>query len=416
MRRVFVAGVGMTGFGRHLRTSLKTLAQTAVRGAVDDAGLALDDLDVAFFGNCSQGYMTGQHFIRGQVALHPMGLEGIPITNVENACATASTALHLAVCQVKSGLAEVALAVGAEKMYDDDKAKMFGVFDSAWDVDTPDENAQRLVALGAGVVVPPGTTTDKPYSVFMDVYAANARNFMKRYGTTQRQLAAIASKNHKHSEHNERAQYRRPMTIDEVLAATPITYPLTVPMCSPVSDGAAAAIVCSEEAIKRLGIARSRAVEVLASVQRSATNRGAEERERHITRLAAEQAYEQAGLGPSDMDVAEVHDGTAMGELMQCENLALCAFGEGGPLAESGATAIGGRIPINPSGGLESKGHPIGATGLGQVFELVSQLRGECGRRQVEGARIAIQENGGGLWGYEEAAAHVCIFAKGGAR
>jgi acetyl-CoA acyltransferase len=412
MKDIYVVGVGMTPFGRHLDKSVKQLTSWAVEDALHDSGCRREQIQAAFFGNTAQGYMEGQLFIRGQIALLPQGFSGIPIINVENACATASTAFHLAVNQLRAGAADIALAVGVEKMYSTDKAKMFALFDSGWDLDTVEANAQQLKALGEGVEPPPGTTSDKPYSVFMDVYASFGRQLIRRYGITQRQIAAVSAKNHTHSVHNERAQYRKPMTIEEVLSSPPITFPMTLPMCAPISDGAAAAILCTDEAMARYALDRSRAIRVRASVMRSATQRGGEDLANHITRLTAKAAYEQAGLGPHDISVAEVHDATAVGELIQTENLGLCDAGGCGLLAESGATTIGGRIPINPSGGLESKGHPIGATGLGQIFELVSQLRGECGPRQVDGARFAIQENGGGLWGVEEAAAHVGIFER----
>lgn len=409
MEAIYVVGVGMTQFGRHLDKSVKQLTAVAVVEALTDATLSPSSVDVAFFGNSTQGFMQGQLFVRGQMALLPNGFEGIPIHNVENACATASTAFHLAIAHLRAGMAHVALAVGVEKMVSADKSKMMSVFDSGWDIETVVENRSTLLSLGAAVQSPEGTTSDHPYSVFMDVYAAFGKQLMRKYGVSQRQIAAVAAKNHRHSVHNERSQYRNPMTIEEVLAAAPITYPLTLPMCAPISDGAAAAILCTESAIAALGISSRRAVRVRASVMRSATRRQGEALQHHITRRAALAAYEEAQTGPKDIDVAEVHDATAIGELIQMENLQLCAEGQSGNLAESGVTTLGGKLPINPSGGLESKGHPIGATGLGQIYELVSQLRGEAGRRQVEGAKIAIQENGGGLWGVEEAAAHVAI-------
>jgi acetyl-CoA acetyltransferase len=246
----------------------------------------------------------------------------------------------------------------------------------------------------------------------MDVYAAICRNHMKRYGTTQRQIAAVAAKNHGHSVHNPLAQYRDACTIDQVLASPPITYPLTIMMCSPVSDGAAAVVVCNEDGLKRLKGAHGRAIKVLASVVRVGVERTPDEPEKIISHLAARQAYELAGIAPSDVDVAEVHDASAMGEILNAESLMLVPFGQGGPAAERGEFTIGGRIPINPSGGLESKGHPIAATGLGQIHELVTHLRGEAGLRQVEGARIAAHENGGGLYGIEEAVVAVNLFAK----
>ncbi len=412
MEQIYVVGVGMTPFGKLADVSIKAMTKQAVDAALSDAGISADALQAAYFGNASQGHMEGQQMIRGQVALRSMGIGGIPVVNVENACASGSSALNLAVNFVRAGEGDVALAVGAEKMFSRDRDLMFSVFDSAWDVSQADAIRDRLLQLGEGVEVPPGTVSSKPYSVFMDVYAAFARHHMKRFGTTQRQLAAVAAKNHRHSQHNPLSQYRDPYTIDEVLAAPPITYPLTLPMCSPISDGAAAVVVCSESGLRRLGVDRARAIRVLACVLQTGSDRDPADLEHHCTALAARRAYEKAGLGPADVSVAEVHDATAMGEIIQVENLGFCAFGEGGELAERGDTAIGGRIPVNPSGGLESKGHPVGATGLGQVYELVAQLRGEAGVRQVEGARIALAENGGGLQGIEEAVACVTILGR----
>jgi acetyl-CoA acyltransferase len=194
------------------------------------------------------------------------------------------------------------------------------------------------------------------------------------------------------------------------LSARIISWPLTLPMCAPISDGAAAAVLCRREALHRFD--RRRAIRIHASVLASGSDRGAEDLQNHICRRAALLAYEKAGLGPSDMSLAEVHDATAMGEIIQCENLGLCQPGDGGAMAERGETALGGRLPLNPSGGLESKGHPIGATGLAQIFELVTQLRHEGGKRQVENARFAVAENGGGFHGYEEAAACVTILGR----
>ena len=409
---IYIVGVGMTPFGRHPERSVGQLAHAATAEAIGDAGIALADVQLAVFANATQGHMEGQQMIRGEIVLRGMGVGQIPVYNVENACASGSSALKLAINALHAGDAEIALALGAEKMFSADRERTMTVFDGAWDVATPARNAERLVELGAGVEAPPGTTSERPYSVFMDVYAAFARYHMKRFGTTQRQLAAVAAKNHAHSVANPLAQYRKPFTIDEVLAAPPITYPLTLPMCSPISDGAAAVVVATRSGMKRLGLDDRRAVRVLACVVQSGSDRPADAVERHCTALAARRAYEVAGLGPADVDVAEVHDATAMGEIIQVENLGFCAWGDGGGLAERGDTCIGGRIPVNPSGGLESKGHPIGATGLGQVFELVAQLRGEAGPRQVAGARTAVAENGGGLHGIEEAVACVTVLQR----
>ncbi len=407
MKDLYVVGVGMTHFGRHLDKDLKTLSREAVEAALTDAGLRPQDLQAAFFGNTSQGHMEGQHMIRGQITLRAMGIGRIPVVNVENACASGSSAFVLACNHVRSGAGEVALALGAEKMVSTDKAKMFSVFDSAWDLSRASEIRDSLMHMGRDVAVPDGSTSPKPYSVFMDVYAAFARSHMRQFGTTQRQLAAVSAKNH-----NQLSQYRVAYSIEEVLAAPPITYPLTLPMCSPVSDGAAAAIVCTRAALKRMGIDERRAVKVLASLIQSGSDRTEDQYASHCTALAARRAYELAGIGPGDISVAEVHDATAMGEIVQSENLGFCDFGEGGVIAERGETRIGGRIPINPSGGLESKGHPVGATGLGQIHELVMQLRGEAGPRQVESAQLALAENGGGLEGIEEAVACITILGR----
>lgn len=409
---IYIVGVGMTHFGRHMDKSVKQLTAWAVEDALKDAGCDRKDIGVAAFGNTGQGHFDGQHMIRGQVALLPMGIEGIPIFNVEAACASASSAFNLVISQLRSGVADVGLAVGSEKMYYSDKQKMFGIFDSAWDLETRETNAAAIIELGKDIVPPPGTTSDKPYSSFMDVYAGFGRQLMARYGITQRQVAAVASKNHGHSVHNERSQYRHPMSIEEVLAAPPITYPLTLPMCSPISDGAAAAILVNEAGLKRLGIDRSRAIKVLASGMRSASKHDPHNFDLHVSVQLSRQMYEQAGVGPEDIDVAELHDAASIGELTISENIGLCTPGDSGAMAERGDTTVGGKLPINPSGGLESKGHPIGATGLGQIFEIVQQLRGECGARQVEGARIGLQVNGGGVWGTEESIDHIGIFAR----
>jgi acetyl-CoA acetyltransferase len=412
METVYVIGVGMTPFGKLSDLSVKDLTRRSVEAALTDAGCQAGDLEGAFFANAVQGHMEGQHIIRGQIALREMGIQRIPVVNVENACASASSAFNLAVNFLRAGAGDVALAVGAEKMFSDDRERMFGAFDSGWDISAADAIRERLIKLGEGVAVPPGTTSPRPYSVFMDVYAAFARYHMRRFGTTQRQIAAVASKNHAHSVENPLSQYRKAFSIDEVLSAPPITYPLTLPMCAPISDGAAAAVLCTEAGLERLGLNRGRAIRVLASVMQTGSDRLPEEIDKHCTHLAAKRAYELAGVGPADVSVAEVHDATAVGEIIQIENLGFCAFGDGGPISERGDTRIGGRIPVNPSGGLESKGHPIGATGLGQIAELVTQLRGEAGRRQVHGARIALAENGGGLHGIEEAVACITVLGR----
>ncbi|MDE0941388.1 MAG: thiolase family protein [Alphaproteobacteria bacterium] len=409
MTKVFIAGVGMTHLGKMLDRSIKSLTAEAVTEALDDAGIEAGAIQSAYFSNATQGHMEGQDMIRGQIALRDMGIQEIPVVNVENACASGATAFNLAVQFLKAGEGDVSLAVGAEKMFSKDRDRMFSAFDGAWDVADVAGNQTNLLALGEGFDVPPGTTSDKPYSLFMDIYAAWSRFHMTQFGTTQRQIAAVSAKNHNHSQYNDKAQYRMPYTVDEVMAAPPISYPLTLPMCAPISDGGAAAILCTEDGLKRLGVDRKRAIEVKASILQTGSNRAVTDMAEHVTAKAARRAYERAGVGPEDISVAEVHDATAMGEIVQIENLGFCDFGDGGATSAGGETALGGRIPVNPSGGLECKGHPIGATGLCQIQELVTQLRGEAGDRQVEGARIGLAENGGGLYGIEESVASVII-------
>jgi acetyl-CoA acetyltransferase len=412
MSGIYIAGIAMTVFGRHLERPLDDMAREAFQGALKDAGCAARDIGIAFYSGMTQSYLQGQLSIPGQVVFAKIGLDSVPIFNVENACASGSSAFHLAVQSLRAGSTDVALALGAEKMNIPDKARAFALFEGGWDVSRAEENYRTLVKMGEGVEVPPGSESEKPYSRFMAIYAAMCRNHMRTHGTTQRQLAAVSAKNHQHSAHNPYSQFRKPFTIEEVLAAAPITYPLTLPMCAPLSDGAAAAIVCTEEGLKRIGADRSRCVRVAASVMRSFSHRRLDQPELHVSRLAAQQAYAQAGVGPEDIGVAEVHDASAMGEIIQVENLGFVPLGEGGPAAERGEFTLGGRIPVNPSGGLESKGHPLGATGLGQLYELATQLRGEAGSRQVAGVRHAIQENGGGLQGIEEAAVAIHILSR----
>ena len=412
MKDVYIAGIAMTVFGRHLERTLDDLAGEALSSALKDASCETSDLGAAYYAGMTNGPLQGQISIPGQVVFSKIGIEGIPIYNIENACASGSSAFNLAVQSLRAGTTDVALALGAEKMNIPDKMKAFAIFEGGWDVSRAEENYQTLVKMGEGIEVPPGTTSDKPFSKFMEIYAAMCRLHMKTYGTTQRQIAAVSAKNHTHSVHNPFSQFRKPFTIEEILAAPPITYPITLPMCAPLSDGAAAAIVCTEEGLARIGADRSRCIKVAASVLRSFSHRRIDQPELSVGHLAANQAYEQAGLGPKDMHVAEVHDASAMGEILQAENLGFVPFGGGGPAAERGEFTVGGRIPINPSGGLESKGHPLGATGIGQLYELVTQLRGEAGERQVQGARNAIQENGGGMQGVEEAAVAIHILSK----
>ena len=402
--QVWVAGVGMTAFGVRPEASVKDLTRDAVTEALSDAGAELGDVEAAYFGNTCQGVLEGQVVVAGQMALRSMGFERIPVVNVENACATGATALHQAVLHVRSGAGDVVLAVGAEKLNIGDGQKSLSVFDGG--VDVNDLAGVRSVLTELGGEIP---DSGRPHSMFMDIYAALARAHMDAFGTNQRQLALIAEKNHAHAVHNPLAHFRKEMSATEILAARPVAGPLTVPMCAPLTDGAAAVVVCNSAGLRRLGARRP--VRVLATVVRTGTVRPLSAWDRSVSRLAAQDAYEQAGVGPDDVSVAEVHDASAFGELLQTELLGFCEIGSGGKLAESGATRLGGLLPVNPSGGLESKGHPMGASGLAQIYELAHQLRGNCGVRQVPDARIALAENGGGWYGSEEAVAAITILS-----
>ncbi|MFZ5865327.1 MAG: thiolase family protein [Thermodesulfobacteriota bacterium] len=411
MRDVFIIGVGMIKFGKYPDETVRTMGEKAIRLAIEDAGVEKQDLQAAFFSNTFWGMFTNQHSIRGQVVLRGMGIDRIPVTNVENACAGASTALHLAYMGVRAGMFDVALAIGSEKITSPDKFQSLQAYASCMDMENFQSHVQMILEVGKSFAIDLPQDDSAPgqgRSIFMDAYAMGARWHMSRFGSTQRQLAVISAKNHVHGSLNPLAQYQKSMTVEEVLADPPIAYPLTRAMCAPVGDGAAAAIVCSDSFLKKLKGARP--VKIAASVLGQGSDRDFDGVD--IGERLAKQAYEFSGLGPEDIDVAELHDATAYGELHQTEVMGFCAPGEGGPFAESGATRLGGSKPINTSGGLECRGHPIGASGLAQIFELVAQLRGDAGKRQVDGAKIALAENGGGNIGLEEAAMCIHILQK----
>lgn len=411
---VYVLGAGMTRFGKFFERNAKSLVLEAVDAALAQAGVERSDLDAAWFGNAAQGLLTGQETIRGQVALRPAGIDGIPIINVENACASASTAFHGAWMGVKAGIYDCVLAVGMEKMAFEDperKARAMEAFSSAIDVETLEQVRAAQQAQAAGLAAAGQQSAygeGRKKSMFMDFYGAGARRHMERFGTTALQLAIISSKNHHHGALNPYAQYRREMSPEEILSDDMVSFPLTRPMCAPIGDGAAAAVLCSEAFLQR--VAAASPVKVLASVLMSGSERRFDGQT--IGKYCAARAYHLAGAGPEEIDVAEVHDATAFGELVQTESLGFCPQGEGGPLAASGATALGGRLPVNTSGGLESRGHPIGATGIGQITEIVWQLQGRCGSRQVDGARLGLTQNAGGSLPGGEAALAVHIFAR----
>jgi acetyl-CoA acyltransferase len=412
MPGVFIVGAGMTPLGKHIQLSVKTLSEQAIDRALADSGGDSELIDAAWFCNTRQGALEGQHGIRGQCALRAYGFEGIPIFNTDNACASSSSGLVQAYASVKSGLYEVALVVGTEKMnYPEKRKEMFEAFKGSWDRDLADDHMRALLAVGDAYPIPPeAATATGERSVFMDIYAAMARYHMHRFGITQRQMALVAEKNHYHSQFNPMAQYRTPMSVDEILADKIISWPLTRAMCAPMSDGSCALVIASESALNRFD--RKRAVRIRGLGVSSGSSRTPDQVEDHLTRRAARRAYDMAELGPEDVSVAELHDASAFAEILQSENVGFCDSGEGGVLVESGATRLGGRLPVNVSGGLLSKGHPIGATGAIQIHELIEQLRGEARARQVGGARIGLAENGGGFYGLEEAVCVVTILER----
>ena len=393
MRDVMVAGAGMTAFGQFPERNMKSLAGEAIAVALQDAGLTAGEVDAIYYGNAAAGTITGQHNIRGQSALRPAGLLGKPIVNVENACASGGSAVHLAWLAVASGQCEVALAVGAEKLAHPDKALVFKAMESGLDLDQMAEMRAAVASTGAGAT----------QSIFMDVYARMARDYMARSGATAAHFARVAVKNHHAGALNPKAQFRGEVTEEQVLGSRMISDPITLLMCSAIGDGAAAVVLCSRAVARRISVPEVRlAASVLVS--------GSDDKSlpKAATR-ASRKAYELAGVAPGDIDLVELHDAAAPGELILYEELGLCGAGEGPALLASGATALGGSMPVNPSGGLLSKGHPVGATGCAQIVELADQLRGRAGARQVSGARVALAENGGGYLGNDTAACAVTI-------
>jgi acetyl-CoA acetyltransferase len=405
----YIIGIGTTPFGKAPGQDHRALAAAALRAVLADAGLGDGQaIDQAFFGSCLM-HRTGQTMIRGQATLRAPMAEGLlprrmPILNVEGACATGSLALRLAQTAVLAGSAQLALAIGVEKMFDpaDPQAalsEIAGGFDN-FDPESWKAEYARAARESGGEWDPAGDR-----SVAMDTYGLQASWHMRRYGTTARQIAAAAAKSHCNGSLNPNAQYRFKLTTDEVLEDRHVSGPLTRAMCAPIGDGAAAALVCSEAFLGGLPAeTRERAIRIRASGLSGGTFRSFDEPS--LSRVAADQAYKAAGLGPDDIDLAEVHDATSFCEIYQAEMMGFCPEGQGGAYVESGATEIGGRHAMNTSGGLVSKGHPIAATGLSMTHEVVTQLRGEAGERQVPDARIGMTENGGGVIGFEEA---VCV-------
>lgn len=390
MQRVCIAGVGQTVFGKFLERGVRSLAEEALGLAFKDAGIDPSRTEIVYFANALSGLITGQESIRGQVALRHTALMGTPIINIDNACASGSSAFYLAWLSVASGQADVALAIGSEKLTHRDKAVTFAAYASGIDVEERDRSNREMPA---------------GHSVFMDIYAEKTRRYMAASGATPEDFALVTVKSRHAGSLDPNAQFRQTMTVEEVLSSRMVSEPLTMPMCSPVADGAAAAILVSEKFARSL---QSKPIYVRACELVSA-NRDSEAP--LCARRAADRAYATAGIGPDEIHVAEVHDASAPAEIMLYEHLRFAPLNHGVDLLRSGATAIGGRLPVNSGGGLLSRGHPVGATGIAQLVELTTQLRGDAGARQRANAQVALAECSGGQINTDSAVAAVTILS-----
>jgi len=373
MNRVMIAGTGMTPFGKSPGRGLRDLANAAVAEALEDCRVPVADVEKIYFGNAVAGLVSDQEMIRSEVAFRNSELAGRPMFNVENACASGSSALQLGWESVAAGRAEVVLIVGAEQLSHADKSRTFAALRGSTDI----EEIGPATADGAAT-----------HSVLMDFYAEEATGYLARYDASTEDYARVAVKNRRNASRNPLAQYREPQSLEDVLGSRVIVPPLTLPMCSPVTDGAAAVVLCSEQYAKRL---ESATVAVLASEIAGSSGRGSSP-----VSDASAAAYRNAGVGPDDVDTIELHDAAAPAELIQYHEIGLCSEGEGHHLLRHGATEIGGRWPVNTSGGLMSRGHPLGATGCAQIVEICTQLRGRAEARQVGGARTGLAVNAGG--------------------
>jgi acetyl-CoA acetyltransferase len=407
MRDVGIIGIGMIRFGKLLEKGIKDLVREPTEKALEDAGIMKEDIEAAYVGSAVPGLMTGQEMIKAQVTLSNMGIQGIPMYNIENACASSSTALNLAYTAVGAGIHDCALVVGFEKLYDEDKKKSFKALGTAVDIDVfklfltnfekNQKSGDKIFKKGAG----------EKRSVFMDMYAYYTKIYMERYGLTQEHFAKIAVKSHKNGANNPYAQYQKEVTLEEVLKSGDVSFPLTKMMCSPIGDGSAAAIVCSKEKAKQFGVDP---IWIASSVVGS--GKVGTDLEDTLTKRLGPKAFEAAGIGPSDIDIIEVHDATSPSEIITLIELGLCPGEDSPKWIDEGYMEVDGKHPSNTSGGLASKGHPIGATGLGQIHEVVSQLRGTAGKRQVKDPKVGMTHNGGGILGVDAAAMAIHILKK----
>jgi len=415
MGKVYALGVGSTGFKKWPDRSFRELGNDVCKSTLSDAGLE-DGRAVSqvIFGNCAMG-AWGQANIRGQVALGDLlqsewFAPGTPIVNVEGGCATGSLALHQGFQAVASGLHDVVLAVGVEKTWmPDDPAKSFALF--AGGIDQLHRHEWRTFFHEAGRSTGQGFEPDPRRIIFLDIHALQARDHMARYGTTAEQLAGVSAKNRANAVQNEKAQFRRETSVEDVLNDLPIVPPLTRSMCAPISDGAAAVLLCSEAFMAAEPGRRDRAIRLRACALAGGRYRAIDAPS--VVAHAAQAAYTQSGLTADEIQIAEVHDATAFCELLHYEALGFCQPGESGAYLDSGATRSTGDRPVNLSGGLISKGHPLAATGLSMIDELVTHLRGEAGARQAANTpTLALAQNAGGLIGFDEALCGVTILSR----
>ena len=407
MRNVAVVGVGMTRFGRYPEKGIKDLVREAVQPALSDAGIPPSRIEAAYVGSAVPGIMTGQEQIKAQVTLSAMGIDSIPMYNIENACASSSSAFHLAWTAVAAGLYDVALVVGFEKLYDADKMKSFMALGTAVDIEqilAHLEEFQKKQGAAEGII---GEGSGKNRSIFMDMYAYYTRTYMERYGLTQRHFAQISVKSHKNGANNPHAQYQREVSLEEVLCSGEVAFPLTRMMCSPICDGSAAAILCADT---RAGDFAAPPVWVAGSVVGS--GRLGDDLNDSLSRRLAPRLYEAAGIGAEDVDVIEVHDATSPSEIIALIELGICPGEDAPRWVEEGYLEVTGKKPCNTSGGLAAKGHPIGATGMGQIHEIIQQLRGTAGKRQTAAPRVGMTHNGGGILGVDAAAMALHMFTR----
>lgn len=402
---MLITGTGMSPFGRSGTTA--SLAAQAVSQALDDSGHEARDVDLVVFANAAGGVLQGQEMIRGQIALAATVLAGRPTLNVENACASSSTAVAVTADAVRAGSARVAVVVGSEELVHPDRRRMLASFAVGVDLSTDAEAAAQVARWLLGDVA---VAAQEPrHSHFMTWYAERAARYMASQGIAEVDVAAVAVKNRSHGALNPRAHFRSPVTVDEVLASRVVVAPLRLLMCAPISNGAAALVVSSTPGPRRV---LADCAEILgiglaaAAPDDPVTGGGAVAR-------AVTVAYGQAGVGPGDLDLVELHDASAAAELELYDDLGLTAVhGDAAAMVAKGVTALGGALPVNASGGLLSRGHPVGATGAAQIAEIADQIRGRCGARQVERAVIGLVQNGGGRLGDGEAAAVAAVLAR----